>query len=513
VKYLHSKLGFFFICIFSVVFIFTILHAQTLKRHIIGSGGTLNLSAADSLFMRGKYQEVEKYLDWQINNDPENPVLLFNKGLFSDIFRRGDELEWLVKAYKYAPDSPYINYYLGRAYATQNNLNQAIIHLEKAVAKEKDYYQAEVELGRTLRLLGQIDKAIPHLEHSIEQGRNYPYAYIELANALRTAGDQEQALSILQEGCERFPFEQLLYEIIQFFLHSATPDSAIVYAEKYLEFYPKGPRLGRITKLLQDSNPTIMTNNNQEYPDLLSPQVGKTFSPVRVLPIGQRTTYQAKWGFLNLGNFEIDVMEGEWHGKPSWRIQYIVRTNPALPFISVVDTLRAHISRDIRNSYCLELRYFEKNYVACERFEFDYDSGYMVVKEVQGDGHWLYEKHPLPPNVFDALSMTWIAQQCIIAGKSAVFHTGISAGYELTRFDVLDKDKNLKLAGKTWTTIKADGKMNYAGIVGLTGEYVAWFSDDGKGLPLMAKFKIFIGHVTLKLVSIRNLSESEKLKW
>ena len=49
--------------------------------------------------------------------------------------------------------------------------------------------------------------------------------------------------------------------------------------------------------------------------------------------------------------------------------------------------------------------------------------------------------------------------------------------------------------------IRIAGVADFVGVVGLTGEFEGWFSDDDARVPLKARFNIIIGSVTLELKS------------
>ncbi|MFC2170576.1 DUF3108 domain-containing protein [Calditrichota bacterium] len=340
---------------------------------------------------------------------------------------------------------------------------------------------------------------------AIEQGRNYPFAYIGLGRTWVQAGRKDLQRSILLEGCERFPYEELLIETIRCLDKDDDQKLLVQYLSKYLQYYPKGPNAAEVSEMIQEILPGSAFPFDTNYRDIVLPKRNDPESEIRGLPVGKKLTFLARWGFIKLGLLEIELGEGVWRNTPSWRIQYIIRTYPGLPFISVTDTLISHISKDIRHSLTLYLRYYENDFSMAEQYHFDYSTGYFTSCSVTKEGYWEYNIHPLPPNVFDALSQTWIAQQFVLERQSGMIHSGISKGYEFTEIEFMGEDKPLELVDQTWETVKIDGRLRYAGVVGMTGEYSGWFSADERGLPLMAKFKIFLGSVTVELISIEDL--------
>lgn len=50
------------------------------------------------------------------------------------------------------------------------------------------------------------------------------------------------------------------------------------------------------------------------------------------------------------------------------------------------------------------------------------------------------------------------------------------------------------------STILLEGKAEFVGIFGLTGDFQGWFSDDVARVPIKAKMKVILGWVTIELI-------------
>ncbi len=48
--------------------------------------------------------------------------------------------------------------------------------------------------------------------------------------------------------------------------------------------------------------------------------------------------------------------------------------------------------------------------------------------------------------------------------------------------------------------VEFEGKAEFVGIFGLTGDFEGWFSNDEARVPIVAKMKVIIGSVTLELM-------------
>jgi protein O-mannosyl-transferase len=88
---------------------------------------------------------------------------------------------------------------LGQALLQRGAVDEAIAHLEKAVALKPDLKMAEFNLGHSLLQTGKIDNAMAHLRRAIELEPNYAKAYYVLATAYAQKNETREAI----ETCRR----------------------------------------------------------------------------------------------------------------------------------------------------------------------------------------------------------------------------------------------------------------------------------------------------------------------
>ncbi|MEE8115035.1 MAG: DUF3108 domain-containing protein, partial [Nitrososphaerales archaeon] len=50
-----------------------------------------------------------------------------------------------------------------------------------------------------------------------------------------------------------------------------------------------------------------------------------------------------------------------------------------------------------------------------------------------------------------------------------------------------------------------EGRAEFVGIFGMTGDFEGWFSTDEARVPILAKMKVIIGSVTLELMQWKRL--------
>jgi hypothetical protein len=48
--------------------------------------------------------------------------------------------------------------------------------------------------------------------------------------------------------------------------------------------------------------------------------------------------------------------------------------------------------------------------------------------------------------------------------------------------------------------LQLEGKADFEGIFGLTGDFIGWFSDDAAAVPIKAKMKVILGSINIELI-------------
>lgn len=89
--------------------------------------------------------------------------------------------------------------YLGDALLKHDQLDEAIDHLQKAIAIEPRLYKARVNLGNALSSKGRTAEAIDQYRQSVQLNSSYPLAHYNLGMAMVDAGNPSQAVTELEE--------------------------------------------------------------------------------------------------------------------------------------------------------------------------------------------------------------------------------------------------------------------------------------------------------------------------
>jgi len=456
----------------------------------------VTLATADSLFLNGEFDEAASVLETLAENvDGERAKFLYNRGILEDAISPGGGLPWYKEAYQLDSTNFIIAWSLGDAMTEAGQWGEAEKYLRYAVDQDKGYYESSVSLARNLRKQGRLDEALHAIEKAFGRDRTFVDAYTEYANIYLAKGDFQAALDMLERGYKRFPYEQILIKLVRLNADAGISSEVILYGSDYLYYYPFGPNTAEVLAALR------VADTGKKW----SPQDGYSFTtshitkpPEESLALGTNLHYDVKWGLFKVGSLDIDIVDGEYDGEPCWYARYIALSARGLPFISIADTFYAYIDHDLRYTKRLEMYYHEMGYNSVKIYESDYETGNFEARIIKGNGLWELQRHPLPPNVFDASSQLWHAQQLVIAGLGGTCAVELSGGFERTIINNHGIDGEMRVDGRKYDLVMLDGIMRYAGIAGMTGDYQGWYLSREPYWPVIAKFKIFLGWVTIK---------------
>ncbi len=480
--------------------------AQDLERRGLATTGDLQIRSADQAFLQGYYDHAAALLDSQLILTPDDPILLYNRAVLVRINGSpADALPWLEEAASLAPRAYYIAGDYGWALTERGKLEEGEHWLAKALRQEDEYYPASIALGHNLRLQNRLEDAVKVLRQAVKDPQVYHEAWLELAAVHEERGETEERCEALLGALDEFAYAPVLEEITRYHFEQGNMDSVLAYGLQYLTWYPKLHSTAgyhAVRERCRQADPT-----RTRWPDTTYSQTAyltfDTDSTLCAPPVGQRFSYNVYFGFIGLGRIEVDAMEGMFRGDSTWWMQAVLKSARGLPFIDITDTFYVHIARDFTHALWVESRYWEKAKRAIGVHDFNYDRGWVDIREVQGDNHWAFRRLDLPPNSFDPISAILLAPQVVLGEETGMYNTLLSDGMKYTVINVSDRFEELEEAGGTWDTRYIDGRMDYHGVAGINGYYQGWFTHDCDfSMPIMAKFKLVLGSVTVRLDDI-----------
>ncbi len=225
----------------------------------------------------------------------------------------------------------------------------------------------------------------------------------------------------------------------------------------------------------------------------------------QVFQVGEELVYRVSYLGITLGKIilhsdSIDAI----HNKKVYKTRAIISSNPYIPFIEL---------KAVFNSWCDTSFAFSHKFISTmkikdtiwdfHKIDFNYSiSKVHAFKQIKNKVIF-DELHKTNKKINDGLSILYFARQFVKSNKKFRVPTIIKKDIEYTNLNFTNKKEAIKIDVVKYPirTIYFDGKADWKGIYGLSGEFEGWFSDDDESIPIKAKMSVYLGSINIELIS------------
>lgn len=213
--------------------------------------------------------------------------------------------------------------------------------------------------------------------------------------------------------------------------------------------------------------------------------------------------YNVRYGFIDLGQVKIKTIKrvSTDHAVAYQTIAYI-DSYKKVPFVDLHAVFESVI--DTGN--------FSHNFMGKSkdgenwdfgRYAFDYKR--MLVIMESGSKDTIVEKRDtlkLNGSTQDGLSLFFYARDQLFSNRKQNIPAVVKEKMVNTFIDFFDKKKSVEYDFVDYPVdvVGFEGRAEFTGIFGLTGDFEGWFSNDAARIPIVAKMKVILGSVTIELM-------------
>lgn len=230
---------------------------------------------------------------------------------------------------------------------------------------------------------------------------------------------------------------------------------------------------------------------------------GAQTPPSRVLVEGEELKYNVRYGPIDIGQVRIVTAKKlKAEGAAAFQTFAYIDSYKGIPFVN----LRA-VFESILDSLFFS-RYFvgkskDGDYYDFARYRYDYAKNLVAMESGRKDT--IIEKRDtmkIEGRTQDGLSLFFYARDQLFSGKKQNIPAIVKEKKVNTFIDFDGRRKIIEqdLIDYPVDCVGFEGKAEFTGIFGLTGDFQGWFSNDDARVPIMAKMKVIIGSVTLELM-------------
>ncbi|MFA6572145.1 MAG: DUF3108 domain-containing protein, partial [Bacteroidota bacterium] len=219
---------------------------------------------------------------------------------------------------------------------------------------------------------------------------------------------------------------------------------------------------------------------------------------------GEDLLYEVSYMGIKLGEIRLVTYGPEMYdGKAVIHTKSFMDSYSGIPFVSLHTTFETWMDPSITHTHKFhgntKLKDGTWEFVKIIFDEEDKLFRYEVWKHGRMDtSRTLYTNH----NWNDGLSLIFYARQFVKSKRTFRVPTIMQNDTSYTIINNKNKIENVEISAVDYPvrTVFFNGKAEWSGVYGVTGNYEGWFSDDDARVPIIAKMKLYIGYAKLELI-------------
>ncbi len=236
----------------------------------------------------------------------------------------------------------------------------------------------------------------------------------------------------------------------------------------------------------------------------------KILSQEKVFLEGEELNYVVSYGFIKLGEVKIDLLTRKIENdKVIYSARSTMKTYDGIPLISLNSVFESEMVYDGKEIYSKRFKAMEykNDGLVTIEYKFNYDSDYVNVhKENKGkterDENIKFNKDI---KFQDGLSLFYKSRLSSFSSENFLIPVFMNEKETSVNyyFSSVNDEISISLFKNDINTKKCDGVANFTGVLGLSGEFAGWFSNDEARIPVKSQMNVVIGNITLELDSYK----------
>ncbi len=224
----------------------------------------------------------------------------------------------------------------------------------------------------------------------------------------------------------------------------------------------------------------------------------------RVFVEGEELVYNVRYSFFDLGQVRIKVLGARRTGESlSYQTKALIDSYKGVPFVDLHATYESLIDSTVFSRVFVG-KSKEGDAWRFGKYTFEYDKQRALI-EIGKDDSLVAKRETLSVAMpyQDGLSLFFYARDRLFCGKKIDVPTVVNEQKTRTVIDFKGDRSSVEIDAVKYpvAVVHFEGEADFVGIYGLTGGFEGWFSDDEARVPILAKMKVFIGSVTIELMS------------
>ncbi len=223
--------------------------------------------------------------------------------------------------------------------------------------------------------------------------------------------------------------------------------------------------------------------------------------------VGEELIYNVSYAFIDIGQVKIKITEKTTeNGKSAYTAIAHIDSYKGVPF---VDLHTIYETKMVSPIYSEWFRARTKDNAVWRHitYDMDYTTHEMSMEEGEFGSATSTKKQPLHLDTIyqDGLSLFFFARANVHNKKNVTVPTIVQEQKVSTQLNFMNEVSSEEIDAVDYpiSVVHFDGRADFVGIFGLTGDFEGWFSNDEAAVPILAKMKVLVGNVRIELMKWR----------
>jgi hypothetical protein len=229
----------------------------------------------------------------------------------------------------------------------------------------------------------------------------------------------------------------------------------------------------------------------------------RLFSEIPDWPEGEEFIYSVKWSIFRLGTLRLRINDTlRVQGEKVTHTQFFIDSNPLLFFINHHSVYESYFDDRFNTLY---FRFDEKidDVPFDAEYRFDYSDSLISIQitDEKNPSNQIRKAIRFEKKVYDGTALLYALRFHAGASRSDTvrFLSNDRIETVIIRFNSRSFPVSVRFQKNPVLCHYLDGRVFEKTVAGLKGKFQAWISTDWQRVPVMARLKVFIGHVTIEL--------------
>jgi hypothetical protein len=220
----------------------------------------------------------------------------------------------------------------------------------------------------------------------------------------------------------------------------------------------------------------------------------------------EELVYNVRYAFFNIGQIRITTYQtSTMDGRAVSFTRALIDSYRGIPFVDLHAVFESYIDHSMYSRRFMG-RIKEDNHWDFARYQFEYDRNRVIVEMGRQDTVVSeVDTVAVDGPVQDGMSLYFLARDGLFSARTVTVPTMIKEKKSTTTIAFSDRRNSVEIDAYDYPidVVEFDGRMDFTGVFGLTGDFEGWFSNDEARVPIKAKMKVILGSVTVELMDYK----------